>query len=132
MTNKLDYAEWRDKFFETNVTQEAKEDMNNPNGIDVSAAVEELIKQEYQHYVDRSENRFTYEEIRDMLADPSLEFEFANDIRGVIDGLFQAIINSVHRPETMEKCFYENDTFSDGYNIVVDKYKKYCKKDVDK
>jgi hypothetical protein len=74
-------------FFETTVTQEAKEDMNNPNGI---------------------------------------------DIRGVIDGLFQAIINSVHRPETMEKCFYENDTFSDGYNIVVDKYEKYCKKDVDK
>lgn len=51
MANKLDYAEWRDKFFETNVTQEAKEDMNNPNGIDVSAAIEEAIRQEYKNYL---------------------------------------------------------------------------------
>lgn len=132
MENIQDYKAWREKFFETNVTLEAKEDMNNPNGIDVSAAVEELIKQEYQHYLDRSENRFTYEEIYDMLADPSLEFEFANATRGIIDGVFQAIYNSVHKPEVMEKCFYENDTFSDGYNIVVEQYEKHCKKDVDK
>mgnify|MGYP003704848621 CR=1 FL=1 len=132
MENIQDYKAWREKFIETNVTLEAKEDMNNPNGIDVSAAVEELIKQEYQHYLDLSENRFTYEEIRDMLADPSLEFEFANATRGIIDGVFQAIYNSVHKPEVMEKYFYENDTFSDGYNIVVEQYEKYSKKDVDK